>query len=483
MPGARDVAPDLDDAIRLVVARRCAAQLCVIWHGQVVLDQAFGCQPDSLFFLFSASKPMVALCVHLLAERGKLSLDDPVARYWPAFGQRGKAGITIRQVLQHRSGVPVARSFALDALAMRDWTASVHLLERAAPSYPPGQVAAYHVLSYGFILGELVRRVTSVPVAGFLRTELLEPLGLRDTYLGLPPAQWPRHVPVAGRGPAEFASALVVNRAATRRAVVPAASVSSTARDLARLYQALLNGGELDGARVLRADTISQAVQPTSDGETDRYLHLAVRWSEGFQLGGERGGAARAGGRYSPMGQTSSRLAFGHNGSYACIGWADPERELAVGYLTGLLVSRSAGARHMSQVSDAILAACRFERLQNRPPAHPPERQHREHDGGRQALPGKRPEDDLRATRDSRSRGQPDRHEEDQPVSEPQAEVDRQRERGPGVGGEPRDDPNEHRDDPVQLESLDAKDSRIQVEDPQGKQIQCGGGDGERWQP
>jgi CubicO group peptidase (beta-lactamase class C family) len=339
-------------------ARSVPAQLFVIWRGEVVLDRAFGCAADSLFFLFSAGKPMVALCVHLLAERGELSLDGQVARYWPAFGQRGKDGITIRQVLQHRSGLPVARGFALDALAMSDWPASVGFVERASPRYPPGEVPAYHVLSYGFILGELVQRVTSVPVAEFLRTQLLAPLGLSDTFLGLPAAQLPRHVPVAGRGPAEFASALVVNRAATRQAVVPAASVSSTARDLARLYQALLDGGELDGVRVLRPETIREATRPSSDGETDRYLRLNVRWSAGFQLGGERGGAARAGGGYSPMGQASSPRAFGHNGSYACIGWADPDRQLAVGYVTGLLVSRSVGAQHMAQVSDAILAAC-----------------------------------------------------------------------------------------------------------------------------
>jgi CubicO group peptidase (beta-lactamase class C family) len=353
VPGAAD----LDAAVRLAAARGCPAQLCVIWRGEVAADRALRCQPDSLFFLFSAGKPMVALCVHLLAERGELSLDDPVARYWPAFGQRGKDGITIRQVLQHRSGVPVARSFPQDALAMRDWAASVSFVERAVPSYPPGEVPAYHVLSYGFILGELVQRVTSVPVAEFLRAELLGPLGLRDTHLGLPPALWPRHVPVAGRGPAEFASALVVNRAETREAVVPAASVSSSARDLARLYHALLNGGELDGARVLRPETIREATRPSSAGEIDRYLHLPVRWSQGFQLGGERGGSPRIGGGYNPMGQRSSPRAFGHNGSYVCIGWADPDRQLAVGYVTGLLVSRAAGARHMSQVSDAILAA------------------------------------------------------------------------------------------------------------------------------
>jgi CubicO group peptidase (beta-lactamase class C family) len=348
----------LDAAAALAAARGCPAQLCVIHRGQVVLDEAIGCRPESLFFLFSASKPMTALLVHLLAEHGELALDDPVARYWPEFGQRAKHAITIRQVLQHRSGLPVARSMAADALTMTDWSASVRALERAAPAYPPGQVPAYHVLSYGFILGELVHRVTGTPVRDFLHATLLGPLGLRDTYLGLPDRQWARHVPVSGRGPAELATGLMINRRAVRQAVIPAASVSATARDLARLYQALLNGGELGGIRVLREETILTARRPSSDGETDRYLRLPVRWSEGFQLGGERGGRERLGGRFSPMGQCSSSLAFGHNGSYVCIGWADPERELAVAYLTGGLVSRAAGARHMAAVSDAILAAC-----------------------------------------------------------------------------------------------------------------------------
>jgi CubicO group peptidase (beta-lactamase class C family) len=354
------------DPVRLAAARGCPAQLCVISHGQVILDEAIGCRPDSLFFLFSASKPMVALLVHQLAERGELSLDDPVARYWPEFGRRGKDSITIRQVLRHRSGLPVARNMALDALTMTDWSASVRALERAAPSYPPGQVPAYHVLSYGFILGELVQRVTGTPVRDVLAAELLRPLGLQDTYLGLPPGQWERHVPVSGHGLAELATGLMINRRAVRQAVIPAASVSATARDLARFYQALLaasacDHSALDGVRVLRPETIAAATRPTSDGETDRYLKLPVRWSEGFQLGGERGGPVRSGrkhrgGRHSPMGECSSPTAFGHNGSYVCIGWADPQRQLAVGYLTGRLISRAGGARHMAQVSDAILA-------------------------------------------------------------------------------------------------------------------------------
>jgi len=343
-------------ALNIIRERSSPAQLCIVARGRIVLNEAVGCRPDSLFFLFSASKPLVALLVHQLAERGELALDDRVAAYWPEFGQGGKQDITIRQVLQHRSGLPVARSMAADALAMTDWAASVRALEAATPSFPPGAVPAYHVLSYGFILGELVQRVTGAPVREVLRAELLGPLGLDNSYLGLPPAQWHRHVPVSGRGPAEAVTQLMINRRATRQAVIPAASVSATASDLARLYHALLAGGSLDGVRVLRPETIRQATTPTSDGAVDQYLKLPVRWSEGFQLGGERAASARVGGGPGPMGSLASRATFGHNGSYVCIGWADPERDVAVGYLTARLVSRPAGARHMAAVSDAILS-------------------------------------------------------------------------------------------------------------------------------
>jgi CubicO group peptidase (beta-lactamase class C family) len=233
VPGPGD--GGLEKAINLVRERGGPAQLFVLARGRVVADVSFGCRADSLFFLFSASKPLVALLVHMLAESGELTLDDPVAHYWPEFGRHGKQAITIRQVLQHRSGLPVARSMAHDALAMTDWNASVRALEEASPSFPPGSVPAYHVISFGFILGEVVQRITGKPVGDVLRSRLLEPLRLSDTYLGLPAGQWARRVPVSGRGPAELVTQAMINRRATRKAVIPAASVSATARDLAWL--------------------------------------------------------------------------------------------------------------------------------------------------------------------------------------------------------------------------------------------------------
>lgn len=222
----------LRDVAELIRSRGAVAQVCAMRHGRVILDHSFGCRPDALFLLFSAGKPFVAMLVHLLAERGLVSLDEPVARYWPEFGRNGKEVITVRQVLRHRSGVPVARSLWLDALAATSWSRSVRALEHARPMFPPGQVPAYHILSYGFILGELVRRVTRSDPRAVMRAEFLDPLGLADTYLGLPAPLWGRHVPVRAPGSGGRARQLVFNRRAVRQAVIPAATISSTARDL-----------------------------------------------------------------------------------------------------------------------------------------------------------------------------------------------------------------------------------------------------------
>ncbi len=339
---------DLSEADALIRARGGAAQLCVIHQGQVVADRSYGCRDDSLFWLFSASKPLVALAVHLLAERGELSLDESVARYWPEFGQHGKQTITVRQVLQHRGGLPVARSMAADALTMTDWDASIRAIETSKPSLPPGEGPAYHILSFGFILGELVQRISGIPLTEFVQNEFLGPLGLRDSFLGLPDEQWHRSVPVRSRDPARLASQFVINRPRTRRAVIPAAGLSATARDVARFYQALLDGG------VVAPSTLAVAITPSTNGELDRFLKLPVRWAAGFQLGGERGVLGGSG----AMGALASKQTFGHNGSYACLAWADPERQLVMAYLTNQLVTRAAGTRHMAAVSDAVRSAC-----------------------------------------------------------------------------------------------------------------------------
>ena len=233
---------------------------------------------------------------------------------------------------------------------MTDWAASVGHLERARPISPPGAVPAYHMLSYGFILGELVRRVTGTPVRDFLARQVLDPLDLPDTHLGLPDQVWGRNVPIHADGRAGRIKEYLFNRRATRQAVIPAAGISTTARDLACFYQALLDAGD---AGVFTAATVAQARQPSSDGELDKILRVQMRWSQAFQLGGPGTSAAwpRA------MGGLSGPQTFGHNGSKCCIAWADPQRRLVFAYLTDRLPARH-GSIHQAAVADAILAAC-----------------------------------------------------------------------------------------------------------------------------
>jgi CubicO group peptidase (beta-lactamase class C family) len=334
-----------------------AGQLVVLRRGQVVLDRGFGAEPSNLFLIYSCSKPYAALAVHLLVERGVVSLDEPIATWWPEFGRKGKAMITARHVLTHRAGVP--DDLAVWTLATAtDWSASVHRMEALVPRWPAGEVTAYHALTYGWILGELVRRASGVPVESLLRDSLLEPIGLRDTFLGLPPAEWPRSVRVVPAGSrTELANALVFNRLRYRRAVVPAATVSATGRDVARFFEMLRLGGELDGVRVLRPETIAEARRPAIGGtgvEVDRTLGRPVRWAEGFHLGGVRSRLDLA--RF--MGELSAADAFGAVGSDCCTAWVDPGRELVFVYLTGLLLPTGAGIAHHGLVADCVLRAC-----------------------------------------------------------------------------------------------------------------------------
>lgn len=343
----------LSRALERISRRKAAAQICVLRGGEVVLNHAFGCQENSLFWIFSASKPFMAVLIFLLAERDQVRLDEPVATYWPEFAQHGKSQVTIRQVLQHRSGLVQSMSIG-DAFAISNWHAIAHRVARSRPALMPGDGPAYQALSYGFILGEIVQRVTQRPVREVLASELLNPLAMYDTFLGLPDELWERHVPVCGKGQYGRLVAWVVNRRAVRRSVNPSAGISTTAADMAVFYQMLLSGGVAGGRRILKTSSIEVARTPSCGGEFDRCARKPIRWAEGFQLGGPRSDP----GFVSPMGAMSSPLTFGHNGSDCCIAWADPTRRLAFAYLTNRLTGGKEAVEHLAAVADDILAGC-----------------------------------------------------------------------------------------------------------------------------
>ena len=340
-------------ALERIRKRKASAQICVLWHGEVMLDEAIGCGKDSLFWIFSASKTFMATLIYILAERDQVQLDEPVATYWPEFAQHGKSQITIRQVLQHRSGLVQAMSIG-DAFAISNWDAFVHRVARSRPALTPGEGPAYQALSYGFILGEVVQRVTQCSVQEVLSKELLEPLGMHNTFLGLPDELWERHVPVSGNGPYGKLMAWVVNRRAVRCSVNPSAGISTTAADMAVFYQMLLSGGVAGSRRLLKASSIEEARTPSCSGEFDRCAKKPIRWAQGFQLGGPRSDPRFV----SPIGATSSPLTYGHNGSNCCIAWADPTRQLAFAYLTSHLADAKEAVEHLAALADDILSGC-----------------------------------------------------------------------------------------------------------------------------
>ncbi|WP_223694960.1 serine hydrolase domain-containing protein [Leifsonia poae] len=341
----------LRHAVDLVRARGATAQLVVRRHGVTVVDRSFGCEPTALFWTFSAGKPYTVVLIHALAESGVIDLDAPVARYWPEFAANGKEAITVRHVLRHRSGFATAGSAVGDALAMTGWSRTLRRIERARPTWPPGSAPAYQFVIFGFILGEVARRATGIPLPELMSSLLLGPLGVHDTYLGLPDDQWLRHVPLSAPRPVRA----VVNRRATRAAIIPSAGFSTTARDVTVFYEMLLNGGvTADGRRILSSAALQAALVPSSEGRIDRFAHSPIRWSEGFQLGGPR----HLPESISPMGSRSSPRTFGHNGSNCCIAWADPDRDLVFSYLTNRITRQRDDLAHLAEVADAVLDAC-----------------------------------------------------------------------------------------------------------------------------
>jgi len=305
--------------------------------------------PKTLFLLFSSTKPLSAVCLHILMERGRFELDDPVARYWPEFAQHGKAAVTIRHVLTHSGGFPQNPPHLVPR-KWTDWNAVIRAMEEIEPIWEPGQDTGYHPLNFGWVVGELVRRIDGRPISRFLREEVTGPLGMRDTYLGLPRTLERRvarlYAMDEGVDPKVVAA---FNRPAVHQAVVPAGGGISTARDLARFFAMLAAGGTLDGVRILSPESVERAVAVQVEVHRDRSLGIPMRWALGFHLGGHR---------VDLFGYDTSPRAFGHGGHGSSVGWADPELGLAVAIITNGMRGPADHALRAAALSAAIRKAC-----------------------------------------------------------------------------------------------------------------------------
>ena len=334
-----------------------AVQVCVRREGEVVLDRAIGhargngprdraeepkilATPETPFLIYSESKAITAFLVHLLHERGALHIDDPVARYIPGYERHGKGEITIAHVLAHRAAVPnlPREAFDLDRASDRDFL--VQTLCAARPFAKPGQFLAYHAVSGGFILGEVVHRATGKDIRTVLAEEILEPLRFRWTnygvdagdvdrvalnYLTGPPTAPPLSLLLTralGMGLDDLVQASNDPRFLT--AIVPSANVVTTANELSRFFEIFRCGGELDGVRVMRAGTIRHALTEQSRLEVDLSLGFPTRFSYGLMLGAQV---------LSLYGRDTQH-AFGHLGFTNMLAWADPERALSCAIMT-----------------------------------------------------------------------------------------------------------------------------------------------------
>ena len=347
--------------------------MSVYRYGQPVLDLFGGVADtssgrtvteDTLFVLFSSTKPLASACLYILKDRGKLDWDGRVASYWPAFSQNGKATVTIRHVLTHKGGFPET-PVELKPESWRnwsDWDLAVSAMEHARPRWKPGTVLAYHSFNVGWVVGELVRRADGRPFTRFLREELIEPLDMKDTYLGLPPALEERVSKIdmmtdpGASDDSDLVSAF--NRPEVHQAVIPAGGGISTARDMARFYAMMERGGTLDGVRILKPETVAEVTKLRVRG-IDRLAHKKQYLSLGMRLAEPRMGS------FGDQGT----LRFGHGGaghSTAC--WADPELGLAVAIATNGFYDREYQDRvsqpgavdpRLAALSRAVAAACR----------------------------------------------------------------------------------------------------------------------------
>ncbi len=334
-----------------------AIQVCVRREGRVMLDRAIGhargngpddppgtplrrLELDTPINIFSASKSVTAMLVHKLDEQGALRLDDRVCEYIPGFERHGKQGVTLRHVLAHRAGIPNLPPDALDLDLLNDPDRIVELLCASKLQSRPGRALAYHAVTGGFILGEVMRRVTGEDPRSLLRTLIAEPIGLSLTNYGVEPERVDEVALNAFTGPqvppplsfllkrALGASlpeiTALSNDPRFLLAPIPSANVVSTAREMSLFYQCMLDEGRSGDVQVFEPRTIRHAVAEQSWWELDLTLMAPLRYGLGFMLGNSRVG---------PFG-TDNPHAFGHIGFTNVFTWADPERALSVGLLT-----------------------------------------------------------------------------------------------------------------------------------------------------
>ena len=348
---------EIGAAVSFVLDGKCVIDL---WGGHYDLARTREWERDTLVNVYSTTKGMTALCANQLIERGLLDIEAPVSEYWPEFATAGKERITIRWLLSHQAGL-CAIGTPLPRNSLYDWDRMCDALAAQSPWWTPGHGHGYHAFTFGFLVGEVVRRITGESLGTWFRKNVAEPLGadfhiglgidddsrtsdVYGVYIGNKPAtvRTPNESAQSGLF-AEFARRMqdvttmqwaafqnppqdrdAVNTRAWRAAEIPAANGHSTARALARIYGALARGGEIDGIRLLQPQTIAGAITEQCSGPERLFCGaVPMRFGLGFVLSDESH-------RYSRLGPNPR--AFGHAGAGGSLGMADPAHAIGFGF-------------------------------------------------------------------------------------------------------------------------------------------------------
>jgi CubicO group peptidase (beta-lactamase class C family) len=357
------------------------AAVAVVVDGEPVVDlwggvaDEVGSRPwerDTLVNVYSTTKGMTALCAHRLVEEERLRLDEPVATYWPEFGAAGKERISLRWLLSHRAGLAAVRRPLPDD-ALYEWDAMASALAAEEPWWTPGDGHGYHAVTFGWLVGEVVRRVTGEGLGAYFRRTFAEPLGM-DFHIGLaddehgrvadmsaiplpdPDAPGVQLASVILSDPEGVAARAFLNPSslaagpnlpAWRRAEIPGANGHGTARGLARIYGALANGGAIDGTHVLAPESIARCHAEQSKGP-DRVLGISTRFGLGFMLSQPRvrGGTIGRGSR-----------TFGHPGAGGSVGFADPDHHVGFAYVMNRMGPEILLDPRATRLIDAVYAS------------------------------------------------------------------------------------------------------------------------------
>ncbi|HEX7135210.1 MAG TPA: serine hydrolase domain-containing protein [Iamia sp.] len=353
-----------------------------LWGGHADADRQRPWEKDTLCVAMSSTKGATALLAHLLISTGELDLDAPVASVWPEFAAAGKEDVLVRHLLNHQAGLPALRE-PVPAGGFYDWDDVTARLAAEAPFWAPGTRHGYHALTFGFLVGEVVRRVTGQPIGEWLAAEVARPLDL-DLWIGLPDTEHERVatlLPPAPPGPGDAIPAFYMeamtdpasipalvlgntggylqpgdwDSPAALRAALPASGGVMNARSLAGLYRAIVHDRRIGRYELGPADLVRMGAVESAVG-ADSVLHGPGRWTLGYHKAG-----ATPRGVEPPLRVALSEEAFGHTGNGGSIGFADPGCALSFAYVMNQMQADMGLAPTGQSLVDATYRALGYE--------------------------------------------------------------------------------------------------------------------------